>query len=140
MLFRSGRPFRGRSDLWFSPEGLLSSGGRTAFLFPGVDADFRPHIQDLADLLGEELHPELSAALQPAFAKSLTTAELEKTGVAIIHTNGLLARAMSKFGIQPDAICGHSIGEWSGMIEAGCFEADEIQSLVRSLKIGRAHV
>ncbi|MCH2105102.1 MAG: acyltransferase domain-containing protein [Planctomycetes bacterium] len=139
-IVERGSAFHGRSDLWFSPDGLISSGGKVAFLYPGVDADFRPRIQDVADLIGEELHPELVSAEDPSFAKSLTTAELEKTGVAIVLVNGLLTRALSELGVRPDAICGHSIGEWSGMIEAGCFEAAEVEAFVRALEPGTLEV
>ena len=139
-IIERGRPFHGRSDLWFSPEGLIASGGKVAFLYPGVDADFRPRIKDVADLLGEDLHPELVSAEDPSFAKSLTTAELEKTGVAIVLVNGLLTRALHELGVRPDAICGHSIGEWSGMIEAGCFEASEVEAFVRALEPGTLEV
>jgi len=139
-IIERGSPFHGRSDLWFSPAGLLSSGGQIAFLYPGVDADFRPRVADVTAFLGEEPHPELRAVEDPAFAKSLTTAELEKTGVAIVLVNALLTRALHELGVEPDALCGHSIGEWSGMIEAGCFEADEVEAFVRGLEPGTLEV
>jgi acyl transferase domain-containing protein/phosphopantetheinyl transferase len=139
-ILERGKAFHGRSDLWFSPEGLLKTGGKVAFLFPGVDADFQPRVHDLAAHLGEELHPELKAAEDPNFAKSLTTHELEKTGVAIVLVNGLMTRTLHSFGVTPDSICGHSIGEWSGMIEAGCFESGEIETFIRDLKAGTLEV
>ncbi|MGH3310681.1 MAG: polyketide synthase, partial [Streptomyces sp.] len=40
-----GAPWRGRSDVWFSPRPMLgAAGGRTAFVFPGLEAEFDPRV------------------------------------------------------------------------------------------------
>lgn len=43
-----GRPWRGRGNVWFTPEPL---GGRVAFLFPGLEPEFAPVVDDVAERL-----------------------------------------------------------------------------------------
>ena len=48
-----GARWSGRGDIWFSPAPLLGPGGGTVgFLFPGLEADFRPRTADVAAWLG----------------------------------------------------------------------------------------
>src|SRR5262249_11333920 len=42
-----GEAWRGRDDLWFSPRGLATEGGRIVLLFPGVDSSFEPRLDDV---------------------------------------------------------------------------------------------
>ncbi|MDP6955665.1 MAG: polyketide synthase, partial [Planctomycetota bacterium] len=49
-----GRPFHGRKGLSYTPAGLLSRGGKLAFLYPGVDAQFQPRLGHLPELFGLE--------------------------------------------------------------------------------------
>lgn len=46
-----GRAWRGRGDVWFAPRPLLET-GRVAFLFPGLEGEFAPRVDDVADHFG----------------------------------------------------------------------------------------
>lgn len=116
-------PFRDRrGKVWFSPAGLLGRGGKLAFLYPGVDADFRPRIDDLVARFGG-LHVEERDAT-----------ELERTGFGIVVVNRYLSGLVERFGIRPDLVAGHSIGEWSAMIAAGVLDGDEVDAFLTELE------
>src|SRR5262249_38235043 len=46
-----GKPWRGQSDLWFTPRGLAADGGRLAFLFPGIEVAAPPDPREVARAL-----------------------------------------------------------------------------------------
>ena len=62
-----GSSWRGRDGMWFSPSGLVSSGGTLVFMFPGVDASFEPRIDDVAHHFG--LPVPLAPPQEPAGAR-----------------------------------------------------------------------
>jgi acyl transferase domain-containing protein/phosphopantetheinyl transferase len=116
-----GEPWRGRDDLWFTPRGLLHDGGKIAFLFPGIDASFKPRADDVARHFGLPLE-------MPA-----DTSSLAGRGVAIIALGRLLDRALAEIGVVPDAIAGHSIGEWTGMIASEMVPSEDVDALIERL-------
>lgn len=105
----AGRARRGRDAIYVAPGGLIAEGGKTAFLFPGVEAAFAPAVADIAAHFALPL-PALGAP------------DLEHQGAAVIALNDFLAGVLARCGMRPDAIAGHSIGEWSGMLAAGIVE------------------
>jgi len=138
-LVERGAPFHGRNGIWFAPRGLILDGGKVAFVYPGVDADFRPQVADLCEFFDREVHPELtSSALN--FGESKNTGDLERTGVGIILVNQLLTDILGELGLEADFIAGHSIGEWSGMIASGVLGADEVRAFLGSLRPGMLEV
>lgn len=129
-IVQRGEPWSGRHGMFFSPRGLLAQGGRVAFLFPGVDASFEPRVDDLAARFGLPA-PELG--VQGAHA-------LERTGFGIIGVNRLLDTVLRRIGILPDAVAGHSIGEWSAMVSAGVLPEAELERFVAQLAPGTLEV
>jgi acyl transferase domain-containing protein len=127
-IIARGKPRRGRDGLWFSPSGLASAGGLTAFLFPGVEAAFEPRVDDVArhfELRGPDL-------VQPG--------NLEQVGAAIVSVGRLLNRALAEIGIRPDIIAGHSIGEWTGMMTSGILSDGDADGFIASLSPGSLEV
>jgi acyl transferase domain-containing protein len=116
-----GKPWRGRDGIWFSPRGLLADGGKLAFVFPGVDASFEPHIDDVATHFSLPL---------PACTKPR---DLQELGVAIIGVNRVLDAAVRRIGALPDDVAGHSVGEWSGMITSGMLPHEAVDRFVSEL-------
>ena len=119
-LVGKGRPVRRRSDLWFSPAPLLAGGGRTAFVFPGLEGDFTPNVADVAEHFGVPA-PDVP---------DVSTASLGRHGSAVMSVGRLLDSAVRRLGIRPDAVAGHSIGEWTAMIAGGIVSAAEFDALV----------
>lgn len=101
-----GRPWLGRLDIWYTPRPLLPE-GRTAFLFPGLEAEFAPQVESLAAQLGVSA-PKLAGP-----------EEVGQQGIAILGLGRMLVRALDQLGVRADMVAGHSIGEWNGMLAAG---------------------
>ena len=102
-----GKPWRGRNDVWFTPDGLVSSGGKVAFIFPGVEPNQHPDVTDVAAHFGLPLPLPLGDT------------ELERQSRDILWAGRILHTAMDRLGVHPDVMAGHSLGEWSGLIATG---------------------
>ena len=110
----SGKPWHGRQQIYFSPDGLLNDGGKLAFVFPGVDSRFAPQAEDLARFFGRPL-PPYCETLDPKEA-------LLPVAVGLLGFNRYLHDLLRQLHIVPDAMAGHSIGEWSAMLAAGMMD------------------
>ncbi len=131
-IVKRGRAWRGRDNIYFTPKGLASSGGKLALMFPGVDSAFEPRLDDLATFFG--------VATPPCSEPASVVADLEKVGVGIIQTNRFLFDIMAKLAIKADALAGHSIGEWSAMLASGVLPADDIDAFIDTLQPGTLEV
>ncbi len=56
-IVQRGKPWRNRQDIWFSASPLLETGGKTAFLFPGLDALADAEANSIASYFTLPLHP-----------------------------------------------------------------------------------
>jgi phosphopantetheine--protein transferase-like protein len=131
-VVEKGRAWRGRSDIWFSPQGLVTGGGTVAFVFPGVEPTFDPRVDDVARHFGL---PNPILVGPEAVAR-----DLGGLGRSIIAVGRLLHHAVSALGLRPDVMAGQSIGEWSGMIASEMIPADEIDEFIESLDPGSLEV
>ncbi|WP_338118511.1 acyltransferase domain-containing protein, partial [Streptomyces coryli] len=113
-----GRPWRGKGDVWFTPEPLLTAGtGKLAFVFPGLEAEFEPQVDEVAEHFGL---PRPGAA---------EVGDVARHGLGVLGVGRVLDAALRKLGLVPDAVAGHSIGEWSAMYAGGLYDdaaADEL--------------
>ncbi|MFG2003037.1 beta-ketoacyl synthase N-terminal-like domain-containing protein [Spirillospora sp. NPDC048911] len=123
-----GTPWRGRSDIWFTPRPLLAAGGKVAFLFPGFEPVFEPRVDDVADHFGMP-RPGLTGRT-----------DLPGHAADVIAVGGLLARALGGLGIEPDVAAGHSLGEWTAMIAAGMYEPGAAEAFLTALDHGALDV
>lgn len=121
-----GRPWRGRSDVWFTPRPLLSGPDQVAFLFPGFEPEFAPRIEGVAEHFGLPA-PELYGG-----------DEVVEHALDIIAVSRLFAAALHELGIVPGALAGHSLGEWTAMIAAGVYPA--IDDFIASMRPGMVEV
>ncbi|WP_421793797.1 beta-ketoacyl synthase N-terminal-like domain-containing protein [Hydrocarboniphaga effusa] len=110
----SGKPWNGRQQIWFSPRGLLTAGGKLAFVFPGVDSQFQPRAEDIATYFGLPL-PRYCEPLDPA-------ASLVKLVIGLLGFNRYLFERLGDLGIHADVYAGHSVGEWSAMLCSGMLD------------------
>ena len=127
-ILANAKPWRGRSDIWFSPHPLLSPGsadrpetatGRIAFVFPGLEAEFTPRVDDVAALLGVTTTAGHDAS-----------AGVGAHGVGVVEIGRLLARALGEIGVRPGAVAGHSVGEWTAMVNAGLFSGPAVDRFI----------
>ncbi len=132
-VLERGTPFRGRNDVWFDPGagdgGSEVAGGKVAFLFPGVEPTFEPRVGDVADALG---------LAWPGLSEDVPA--LERQGRGIVQVGLLLDDALDALGIRPDAIAGHSLGEWAGQIAAGQIPRTYLDEFLDELHPGSIEV
>lgn len=117
---------------------------RVAFLFPGQGTQYPGMAAALADaepIFREELESCLQAcerhgagAVRPLLlAPDTTTADIYQTAfaqVALFVTEYALARLLMRWGVQPAALIGHSLGEYVAATVAGTIGLDEAIGLV----------
>ncbi|MBV8931055.1 MAG: polyketide synthase dehydratase domain-containing protein, partial [Kutzneria sp.] len=108
-----GVPWRGRGNVWFSPSPLLADGGGLAFVFPGLEADFAPRIDDVVDHFGL---PRPGAGGD----------DLCRHAAGVLGVGRLLDSALREMGITPDTVAGHSVGEWTAMITSGLLVSEAV--------------
>jgi acyl transferase domain-containing protein/acyl carrier protein len=99
------------------------------------EAVFRRHVDKCAGLLAPHLGFDLREALYPpdASAEEAAAARLQQTQVAqpaLFVVEYALAKTLMKWGVEPQAMIGHSIGEYVAACLAGVFTLEEALSLV----------
>ncbi|MER5717802.1 beta-ketoacyl synthase N-terminal-like domain-containing protein [Streptomyces sp. NPDC002132] len=134
-----GRAWHGRNDVWFRPDPLLDPGhrtarpharaagrlpgpGRLAFLFPGLEGDFTPRVDDVAAHFGL---PPL-----PVPEERAGDIGLGLHGLGVVAAGRLLDTALRRTGIVPDAVAGHSVGEWTAMAAGGLYAGEEVDAFM----------
>ena len=129
-----GRAWQGRGDVWFTPRPLTGAGsgtgpltgagsGKLAFVFPGLEGDFAPRVDDVATHFG-----------LPAVASGAGghVGDVGRHGFEVVAVGRLLDAALRRMGVVPDAVAGHSAGEWTAMAAAGVYAGDEVSAFMAS--------
>jgi acyl transferase domain-containing protein len=117
-VIAKGVPWRGRSNVWFSAEPLLPNSG-VAFVFPGLEAEFDPRVDDIADHFG-------------LLRRTTGAGDLGLHGMSVLGVGRLLDSALRRIGITPTALAGHSIGEWTAMSVSGMFSDQAVEDQLAS--------
>ncbi|WP_330316117.1 beta-ketoacyl synthase N-terminal-like domain-containing protein [Streptomyces platensis] len=128
-ILARGLPWRGRGEVWFTPAPFFGpyarqEGARLAFLFPGLEAEPPPRVDDTADLLA-----------LPRPVVSGGTGLVERA-VDTLAVGRLLARALDELGLAPDLLTGHSLGEWTAMVVGGMYPPQAVDAFLDSLRPG----
>lgn len=115
------RAWHGRSDVWFRPGPLLGAeAGGPAFLFPGLEGDFTPQVDDVAAHFG----------LPAPSVGGGRTGDVGRHGFGVVAVGRLLDAALRRTGIVPTAVAGHSVGEWTAMATSGLYSGDEVDAFM----------
>ena len=102
-----GEAWRGGRDIWFTARPLLGAGGgKLAFVYPGVEAEFAPRTADVAAHFGLPY-------------REFTAEDLGRHGTGLLEVGRLLDGALRRMNVRPDAVAGHSIGEWTAAVITG---------------------
>lgn len=115
--------WRNKQDIWYTNEPLLKNGGKTAFLFPGLDGLAGGEIDSVADYFN-----------LPRFEASETGDEQSvfSTAMKLLEKSRILDSAIKKLGVKSDMNAGHSLGEWlAGRSSGLASESSVLQLLTR---------
>lgn len=115
--------WRNKQDIWYTNEPLLTNGGKTAFLFPGLDG-----------LAGGEIDSVAEYFNLPRFEAGENSDEQSvfNTAMKLLEKSRILDSAIKKLGVQSDMNAGHSLGEWlAGRSSGLASEASVLQLLTR---------
>jgi amino acid adenylation domain-containing protein len=131
------------------PGAVVSHGGcRTAFLFPGQGSQYinmgkhlyahEPLFREIVDQCSELLQPKLQLDLRNMLyprAEDTQWAETElretrTTQPALFVVEYALARMWMSWGVLPESMLGHSIGEYAAACLAGVFSLEDALNLV----------
>ncbi|WJE01506.1 type I polyketide synthase [Streptomyces antimycoticus] len=139
-MVAKGRPWRGRNDVWFTPAPLLGAGpaargkavtgkaatGKLAFVFPGLEAEFVPRVDGVAEYFG------LSRPAGDDFGEAARVGDIGRHGVGVFGVGRLLDAALRRMGVVPDAVAGHSVGEWTALAVGGLYAGEEVDAFLDS--------
>ncbi|MEU3520249.1 beta-ketoacyl synthase N-terminal-like domain-containing protein [Streptomyces sp. NPDC006654] len=117
-----GRPWQGRNDVWFRPAPLLGT-GKLAFVFPGLEGEFTPRVDDIATHFG------LPTVTAPATG-DMRVGDVGRHGFGVVGVGRLLDAALRRMGVVPDAVAGHSVGEWTAMAVAGLYSGVQVDAFM----------
>ncbi|MFF7985661.1 beta-ketoacyl synthase N-terminal-like domain-containing protein [Streptomyces sp. NPDC007901] len=117
-----GRAWQGRNDVWFRPVPLLRTGG-LAFVFPGLEGEFTPRVDDIAAHFG------LPTVAGPV-AQGVRVGDVGRHGFGVVGVGRLLDKALRRMGVVPDAVAGHSVGEWTAMAVAGLYSGEQVDAFM----------
>ncbi len=124
--------------------------GKIAFLFPGQGSQYVNMLKDFreSEPVVVETFAEADRVMTPILGKPLTSyiyvegdeesiASAEKnlkdttiTQPAMLTANVALLRVMQKFGIKPDVVIGHSLGEYAALVASGVLSFAEALQVV----------
>ncbi|MFF2576626.1 type I polyketide synthase [Streptomyces goshikiensis] len=119
----------------------------TVFAFAGQGSQYpgmarhlyagQREFRDLVDECAEAFHPELGldirTLLHPAVRDEAAAERLARTDVAqaaLFTVQYALAKQLIAFGVQPAAMIGHSLGEYTAACLAGVFDVAEAVRLI----------
>ena len=115
-----GRSWRGRNDIWFADRPLLGpGGGKLAFVFPGLESELTLNCGDVARHFG-----------LPWAHTDAEVGDVGRQGAAVFELGRLLHGALGRLGVEPDAVAGHSLGEWTAMAAAGVYAGHEVDAFL----------
>ncbi|MGD9333161.1 MAG: beta-ketoacyl synthase N-terminal-like domain-containing protein, partial [Desulfobacterales bacterium] len=136
---------------WQTPAVIFGSGkppGRLAFMFPGQGSQYLHMGRDLVNWFPEALETLESASdafsgqaplTDYIYPRPLPTQSRQQNDDALRHTavaqpaiggvSVAMDKVLKRFGLAPDATCGHSYGELTALYSAGWFDESTLHAL-----------
>ena len=135
------RQVRDARGLYYWAQPLGREGGKLAFLFPGEGsqypgmlADLCPHFPELRTVLdtADKIALESGEVVPPShhlFGNSGSTPEAlwatDTAVTAVLSSQWAIFQVLTKLGLRPDAVAGHSSGELPALAAAGALRTED---------------
>ncbi len=124
--------------------------GKVAFMYPGQGSQYVNMLLDLRDTepLVRDTFDEADRVMTPILGKPLTSyiytsgseeqlkqaeQELKNTAItqpAMLTANVAMMRVLNKYGVYPDYVIGHSLGEYAALVSSGVLTFAEALEVV----------
>ncbi len=117
---------------------------KIGFLFPGQGSQYVDMVRDLRDkyTVVRETFDEADRLMEPVLGKKLSSIifspegaspeavkaqeeilkQTEYTQPAVLAADVAILRLLRAYGLEPDVVCGHSLGEYGALVAAGVLE------------------
>jgi phthiocerol/phenolphthiocerol synthesis type-I polyketide synthase E len=121
-----------RSVVFMFPGGGAQYVNMAAGLY-GAEPEFRKELDRCVELLRPEMGADLRSYLYPETDSANSVFFMRQTSIglpALFIVEYSMARLLMKWGIQPDAFIGHSLGEYTAACLAGVMSLQDALSLV----------
>jgi acyl transferase domain-containing protein/NAD(P)-dependent dehydrogenase (short-subunit alcohol dehydrogenase family)/acyl carrier protein len=95
---------------------------------PVVAEVFAEADRTMTPLLGEPLTDYIFADISDAAAVEKAEEDLRQTSItqpAVLTVDTALTRLLAEYGVKPDMVMGHSLGEYGALVEAGALPFDD---------------
>lgn len=116
-------PWRNKQDIWFTNDPLITSGGKVAFMFPGLDGLAGGETESICNYF----------KFPPSEPNQEGTGDLLKAALKVVNRSNILDSALKQSGVQPDLTIGHSLGEWLAGRSAGMVTEQSVRQLLEQL-------
>ncbi|MDR6786520.1 acyl transferase domain-containing protein/phosphopantetheinyl transferase [Pedobacter africanus] len=124
-IVAKNKPWRNKQDIWYNNEPLLTSGGKVAFVFPGMDG--------LGGAGAMESMEHMASYFNISTSSEKQTEGLLNDALKIMYKSNVLDTALKQLGVLPDMNAGHSLGEWLAARSAGLTEESSVLQLLNYL-------
>ncbi len=130
-IIKINKPWKGKQDIWYTSAPLLSTDGKVAFVFPGLDSIG-------LESLTKGGYNELAKILDLPITSVLENPPVEgvETLSALDESFRLLYAAIRKLGVVPDLVTGHSMGEWAACRAIGLIKTEDIDAMNQKVANG----
>jgi acyl transferase domain-containing protein len=120
-IVAAGGAWRGGRDIWFSPRPMLAGGqGKIAYIFPGLEAELTHQVDDVAAHFGLD-------------SPDVDEEDFSGRFMAVMGYGWLLNVALGHMGVKPEAVAGHSLGEWTAALVANTVAENSLATYAEML-------
>lgn len=114
-------PWRNKQDIWYTNKPLLTTGGKVAFVFSGLDGLSGGEVETVAQYFNIEVDEKENQE------------GLLSEALKVLNKSSVLDQALKQLGVKSDMNAGHSLGEWLAARSSELAEESSVMNLLKVL-------